>query len=58
MIEGLQISLINSFAFSPYFSTAKQLVNHVMNNQILLWSFVVLFIVVLRWLTHPRRHVG
>jgi hypothetical protein len=58
MVEGLQISLINSLVFSPYFSTAKHLVNDLVNNQILLWSSVVLLILVLRWVTHPRRHVG
>lgn len=58
MVEGLQVSLINSLAFSPYVSAAKHLVNHLLNNQVLLWSSVVLFIFALRWLTHPRRHVG
>jgi putative Ca2+/H+ antiporter (TMEM165/GDT1 family) len=58
MVEGVQISLINSLAFFPYSSAVKHLVNHLVNNQILLWSSVVLFIVVLRWLTLPRRHVG
>lgn len=58
MVEWLQISLINSITLSPYFSTAKHLVNDLINNQLLLWSSVVLFILALRWVTHPRRHVG
>jgi len=58
MVEWLQIYISTSLSFSPYLSKITYFVNYLLNNQILLWSSVVLFIVVLRWLTLPRKLVG
>lgn len=58
MVEWLLAnSQITGWSVSAYTSQFQHAVHRVLDNQIVLWTLVILFIVGLRWLTRPRKNV-
>jgi len=58
MVEWLlTYSFLGGESFSFYASQFQYAVHRVLDNQAILWILVILFIVMLRWLTRPRRNV-
>jgi hypothetical protein len=56
MVEWLLAnSLVTGWSLSAYVSQFKQTVNATINNQFALWTIVIVFILMLRTLTSPRR---
>ena len=55
MVEWLVEKYASAYEFlSTYLFQLQQIVNAILENQYILWILVVLFILVLRWLTQPR----
>jgi len=50
-------SLISSESLSAYMAQFQQTVRTAIDNQVVLWTLVVLLIGLLRWLTRPRNNV-
>ena len=57
MVEWLPPSALTRSSFSSYVTEIQYLVSSILSNEVLLWTLVVLFILVLRWLVHPKSHV-
>jgi hypothetical protein len=55
MVEWLLIHLTTlDESLRAYTAELQQAISTIIGNQFLLWMVVVLFILVLRWLTQPR----
>lgn len=50
-------SALTGWSLSAYATQFQYNVYRVLDNQIILWTLVILFIVGLRWLTRPRKNV-
>jgi hypothetical protein len=58
MVEWLLANAqVIGWSLSAYTSQFQRTVHRVLDNQIILWTLVILFIVGLRWLTRPRNNV-
>jgi len=58
MVEWLLTNfLIGGESLSAYIAQFQQTVRTTIGKQVMLWTLVVLFIVLLRWLTRPRNNV-
>ena len=55
MVEWLLIHLTTLYeSLRAYTAELQQAISTIIGNQFLLWMVVVLFVLILRWLTQPR----
>ncbi len=58
MVEWLLAnSLVTGWSLSAYVTQFQNTVRATMENRYALWAVVVVFILLLRWLTQPRSNV-
>ena len=57
MVEWLLTNLFPSGSLTEYLIQFQQAISVIIGNQFILWTVVVLFILVLRWLIQPRSNM-
>jgi hypothetical protein len=57
MVEWLLTNLFPSGSLTEYLIQFQQVISVIIGNQFILWTVVVLFILLLRWLIQPRSNM-